>query len=190
MDRARPVMKEVADIASFVPVVNTYAIPAAITLHAADSYASGASAGQIVGHTAREAGPQLATAGMYKGGTALAGLAALVKRGPKISNIFGHNRMIRLVAREVTAEGDTVIRGGRVFDGIFRKEAYFKTPGGFRRGRRPDLLVRRANGSLYGINVGKLATDGLPVTRELEAMHDLAVRANLPMRFVPYGGKK
>ena len=33
--------------------------------------------------------------------------------GPKVDNRFAHNRMIRQMAREVTASGDTVLAGGR-----------------------------------------------------------------------------
>ena len=52
--------------------------------------------------------------------------------GPKTDNRFGHNRTIRQVARQVTANGEQVIAGGRMFDGVYRREAIFETIGGFK----------------------------------------------------------
>jgi hypothetical protein len=193
MDKARPVMTAVADIATFIPVVDTVAAPIAMFLHAANSYASGTSMGDIAIDFGTDAATQLVTHGATKAGTGTLRAAVFgvgLRPGPKISNIFGHNRMIRKVAREVTAQGDEVISGGRMFDGIFRKEAYFRTPGGKKSARRPDLLVKRADGTIYGVNVGKVAADDLPIKRELQALHDLAIRANLEMRFVAYGTRR
>ncbi len=109
------------------------------------------------------------------------------KRGPKTDNRFGHNRKIREVAREVTAKGERVIAGGRKFDGKKRKEAVIDTPGGFKSKRRPDLLVERADGSIYGINVGRRMPSGRPVRRERRAIQDLNEQAGLEMLFIPYG---
>jgi hypothetical protein len=113
----------------------------------------------------------------------------LQRTGPKTDNRFGHNRTIRMIARQVTAEGDTVIAGGRRFNDKYLPEAIWSTDGGFKSTRRPDLLVMRPDRSQYGINIGRLGADGLPITRELRALHDLSVRGNLPMQFVPYGSK-
>jgi hypothetical protein len=107
--------------------------------------------------------------------------------GPKTDNRFGHNRTIRQTAREVTASGDTVLAGGRSFDGVYRKEAVFETLGGFKGSRRPDLLVQRPDGSIYGINVGRSQSNGQPVLRERLAIQDLNEIRGLEMQFVSYG---
>ena len=62
--------------------------------------------------------------------------------GPETDNRHGHNRKIRQVAREVTANGETVLKGGRSFDGTLRREAVIETLGGFKGSRRPDILVQ------------------------------------------------
>ena len=54
MDRARPAMTAVADVASFVPFVNGVAIPVSVTLHAANSYAAGGSLREIAEETATQ----------------------------------------------------------------------------------------------------------------------------------------
>jgi len=49
-----------------------------------------------------------------------------------------------------------------------------------------DILVRRSDGSEYGINVGRQSPrTGAPVRREAEAINDLE-GAGLEMHFVPY----
>jgi hypothetical protein len=108
------------------------------------------------------------------------------KTGPKTDNRFGHNRTIRRVAREVTANGDTVIAGGRSFDGANRKEQVFQTPNGFKSSRRPDVLVQRPDGSIYGINVGRTQANGQAVLRERLAIQDLNEIRGLEMHFVGY----
>lgn len=59
------------------------------------------------------------------------------------------------------------------------------TPGGFKGSRRPDILIRRPDGSIYGINVGKQAASGAPIKREAQAISDLE-GAGIEMHFVPY----
>jgi hypothetical protein len=98
--------------------------------------------------------------------------------------------MIRQVAREVTANGEEVIGGGRAFDGVYRKEAVFPTEGGFKDSRRVDLLVRRPDDSIYGINVGLEEASGSPVLREREAIQDLNEQYGLEMQFVSYGKRR
>jgi hypothetical protein len=110
--------------------------------------------------------------------------------GPRIDNRFGHNRRIREFARDVTARGETVLAGGRGFDGMIRKEKLFDTIGGFKSARRPDLLVRRTDGSIYGVNVGRTEASGRPVLRERLAIQDLNEQAGLEMVFVPYGARR
>jgi len=65
------------------------------------------------------------------------------------------------------------------------REAVIPTPGGFKSSRRPDILVQRPDGSIYGINVGRQKRNGAPVKREALALWDLE-GAGIPMYFVPY----
>ncbi|WP_146164358.1 RHS repeat-associated core domain-containing protein [Pseudosporangium ferrugineum] len=100
------------------------------------------------------------------------------KRGPKPSGTGPHNLKIEAVGRSVT-DGE-IIAGGGVLP-----ERAIATPGGFKGSRRPDILVRRPDGSLYGINVGKQAASGAPIKREAQAVSDLE-GAGIEMHFVPY----
>jgi hypothetical protein len=53
-------------------------------------------------------------------------------------------------------------------------------------GRRPDILIRSADRSVYGINVGlRSPLTGAPIKREAEAINDLE-GAGSEMHFVPY----
>jgi hypothetical protein len=79
-----------------------------------------------------------------------------------------------------------VIAGGQT--GL--PEAVIPTPGGLKGARRPDILVERADGSTYGINVGRQSTrTGAPITREAQAINDLEEFGGLEMRFVPYNSR-
>jgi hypothetical protein len=109
------------------------------------------------------------------------------KRGPKTDNRFGHNRAIREQARAAEARGDTVLAGGRSFDRKKRAEAVIPTSGGVKSKRRPDLLLRRSDGSIYAVNVGRVDAYGRPVKREREAIQDLNEIAGYEVLFVPYG---
>ena len=103
------------------------------------------------------------------------------KRGPKPKGKGAHNELIVELADDINAQKTgKVIAGGRL------PEKLIKTPLGTKSGRRPDILVELADGSWFGINVGKLTPDGIPVKREIEALCDL-VEAGIPMVFVPYG---
>lgn len=64
-------------------------------------------------------------------------------------------------------------------------EISFPTPGGFKSSRRPDILVQRLDGSIYGINVGKQAATGAPINREAQALWDLE-GIGIELHFVPY----
>lgn len=66
------------------------------------------------------------------------------------------------------------------------KEAVIETTGGHKGSRRPDILVKRGDGSIYGINVGKKAATGAPIKREAQAINDLETYGNLETHFVPY----
>ena len=74
---------------------------------------------------------------------------------------------------------------GTVIAGGHKPEILTRTPGGYKTGRRPDLLIKRNNGSLFGINVGKTSASGAPVTREIYALYDLE-DAGIDMFFVGY----
>jgi RHS repeat-associated protein len=100
------------------------------------------------------------------------------KRGPKPAGTGPHNLKIEAVGRSVT-DGE-IIAGGGVLP-----ERAIATPGGFKGSRRPDILVRRPDGSIYGINVGKQAASGAPIKREAQAISDLE-GAGIEMHFVPY----
>lgn len=54
--------------------------------------------------------------------------------------------------------------------------------------RRPDILVKKPDGTLYGINVGKTTAIGAPIRREVQAIYDLE-DVGLSMYFVPYDNK-
>jgi hypothetical protein len=103
-----------------------------------------------------------------------------LKRGPKPFGVGAHNVKIAEVADQVS-DGAVVAGGQRL--GL--PEAVIKTENGFKGSRRPDILVERANGSRYGINVGKQAATGAPIKREAQAIQDLE-GAGLEMHFVPY----
>ncbi len=100
------------------------------------------------------------------------------KRGPSTDPNAPHNTPIRRVASQV-ADGEVIAGGG------VHRERLIPTPGGYKEGRRPDILVRRPDGSLYGINVGRANKKGVPVRREREAIEDLE-GAGVEMHFVPY----
>jgi hypothetical protein len=101
------------------------------------------------------------------------------KTGPKPHGTGPHNLKIEEVAASV-ADGE-VIAGGQILP-----ERAIDTPGGKKTKRRPDVLVKRRDGSLYGINVGKQSKrTGAPIKREAEAIDDLEM-AGIEMHFVPY----
>jgi hypothetical protein len=100
-------------------------------------------------------------------------------RGPKPAGTGPHNLKIAEVADQVT-DGQVIAGGGRL------PEREFATPGGFKGSRRPDVLVQRPDGSMYGINVGKQTMrSGAPIKREAEALQDLE-GIGIPMHFVAY----
>ncbi|MER5227894.1 polymorphic toxin-type HINT domain-containing protein [Streptomyces flaveus] len=103
---------------------------------------------------------------------------AQCKRGPKPAGTGPHNLKIDEVAGQVT-DGEIIAGGARL------PERAIATPGGFKGSRRPDILVQRSDGSLYGINVGKQARSGAPIKREAQAIADLE-GAGIEMHFVAY----
>ncbi|WP_396048516.1 polymorphic toxin-type HINT domain-containing protein [Aeromicrobium sp. UC242_57] len=104
------------------------------------------------------------------------------KRGPKPFGEGPHNVKIKEVADSVT-DGD-VVGGGQRFG---QKESVVDTTGGLKSSRRPDVTVRRPDGSRYGINIGKQSRrSGAPIKREAEALNDLEEYGGWEMYFVPY----
>ena len=93
------------------------------------------------------------------------------------------NQKIREVADNV--DDGKVIAGGQLDE--YKPEGAINTPGGAKGSRRPDILVQRDDGSMYGINVGlQSKRTGAPIKREAEAINDLEQYGNLEMHFVPY----
>ncbi|MBQ2922128.1 MAG: hypothetical protein IJE60_03405, partial [Tyzzerella sp.] len=103
------------------------------------------------------------------------------KTGPKPQGTGAHNLKIEEIASQVT-DGTVIAGGGRICP---NPEAIIQTPNGLKKTRRPDILVQRPDGTLYGINVGKTTAKGAPIKREAEALYDLEDH-NLPMYFVGY----
>src|SRR6266511_2366031 len=103
------------------------------------------------------------------------------KTGPKPKGTGPHNKKIEEVAKSV--KDGQVIGGGQ---GPL-PEAVIPTPGGLKSVRRPDILVRRPDGSVYGINVGKRSLrTGAMIKREAEAIADLEKFGDIEMHFAPY----
>src|SRR5262249_40656116 len=86
------------------------------------------------------------------------------QRGP--NNTSGHNATIRAEAAKLRAAKNTILNGGG------GREKLIKTPGGFKTGRRPDILYQTPSGQLRGVNVGVRMADGSPHPREVEALLD------------------
>ena len=103
-----------------------------------------------------------------------------MKTGPKPKGTGPHNLKIEEIASKVN-DGEIIAGGGRGYP----PEAKIPTPGGVKSHRRPDILVKKADQSLYGINVGKTTAKGAPIKREVQALYDLE-DAGLPMWFVSY----
>ena len=102
------------------------------------------------------------------------------KTGPKPKGTGPHNLKIEEIASNIN-DGNVIAGGGRGY----APERLIQTPGGIKKARRPDILVKREDGTIYGINVGKTTSHGTPIKRELEAIKDLE-SAGVPMQFVPY----
>ncbi len=102
--------------------------------------------------------------------------------GPKPAGVGAHNQTISAIAEKVSAKtGDQIVAGGGVVS-----EKLIPTLGGAKSGRRPDILLKRADGTMYGINVGKTYKNGDMIKREKEAIEDLTTYGGLEMYFVNY----
>ena len=106
------------------------------------------------------------------------------KTGPKPKGTGPHNLTIEEIAGQVK-DGEIIAGGGRGYP----PEAKIPTPNGKKTHRRPDILVKKPDGSLYGVNVGKTTANGAPVKREVEALYDLE-DAGIPMWFIGYDKKE
>jgi len=103
------------------------------------------------------------------------------KTGSKPFGTGPHNEKIAEVARKV--RDGRIIAGGQLLP-----EKAIPTPNGLKSSRRPDILVEKPDGSIYGINVGKTTKSGAPIKREMESINDLE-DVGIPMHFVPYSKK-
>ena len=145
---------------------------------------AGGASGNLAG-MAIPVGGELNLARDAVGGAKL--LIAAAKRGPKAFLTGPHNQTIKKIADGIT-DGE-VVGGGQQLDKFGKRlpEAVINTPGGLKNSRRPDILVKRPDGTRYGINVGRQEKrTGLPVKRERGAINDLEHYGDLPMHFVPY----
>jgi len=104
--------------------------------------------------------------------------------GPKPYLTGPHNKKIREVADSIT-DGE-IIGGGQQLPKIPEKVKL--TVGGKKGSRRPDISVRKYDGSgEYHINVGKTEKrTGRPVLRERDALDDLRTYGGCTVYFVSY----
>ncbi|MBL9025021.1 MAG: RHS repeat-associated core domain-containing protein [Myxococcales bacterium] len=107
-----------------------------------------------------------------------------LKRGPKTSDLAPHNAKIIEIRNLLIEGGNQIIAGGRLEK---LTEQLIKTPGGYKGGRRPDILYQTREGETRAVNVGLQDASGGPVRREREALEDLNLRARVPTIFIPYG---
>ena len=111
---------------------------------------------------------------------ARAGTSVSSSSGGVAAQIGPHIEKIADVAGAVS--DGRVIAGGQTG----RPEAVIRTSGDMKGSRRPDILVERADGSMYA-NVGTQSPrTGAPMTREVQAINDLEEFGGRPMQFVPY----
>jgi hypothetical protein len=83
------------------------------------------------------------------------------KRGPKTDPDAPHNKKIREEAQKLIDEGNTIIAGGG------GKEVLIPTPGGYKSGRRPDILYRTPNGEMRARQIVRTNADGTPLKEKL-----------------------
>jgi len=100
------------------------------------------------------------------------------KTGPKPAGTGAHNQKIAEVASQV--KDGTIIAGVGI-----EPEQLTRIKNGYKSGRRADNLVKRPDGTIYGINVGITTATGVPIRREVEAIYDLKSE-DIDMYFVPY----
>lgn len=108
----------------------------------------------------------------------------LTKRGPKPKGVGPHNLTIDRRIGELKAEGMEHIGGGSL------TEEVVPTPGGCKSCRRPDITMRRPDGTIYRENVGRTRTSGEPATREVGALDDLDRATGERPAYTPYDRKE
>jgi len=74
----------------------------------------------------------------------------------------------------------------RVGGGTGWREIKIPTVGGFLSFRRPDIVMRAPDGSLYYENVGRGNLNGTPIAREVRALDDLERALGIRPVFTPY----
>ncbi|WP_437823410.1 hypothetical protein [Tenacibaculum mesophilum] len=91
------------------------------------------------------------------------------KPGPKAKGTGDHNAKIdEIIVREKAKPGIEYIGGGS------KTEVIIDTTGGLKDTRRMDASFKRADGSVYHINVGRSLADGKTgIIREIEALKDV-----------------
>ena len=92
-----------------------------------------------------------------------------------------------MVSDDLIQKGNRILRGG-YYEGEKQPEQLINTPGGYKSGRRPDIIYKTPTGETRAVNVGKTEANGQPVKRERESLADLndPKKGNLPTTFVPY----
>ena len=105
------------------------------------------------------------------------------KPGPKTKGTGAHNEKTEeIIKRESVKPGVTHIGGG-----MEKTENIINTPNGSKPYRRMDASFKRADGSIYHINVGRTLEDGKTgIKRERQALED-ALNAGYDVSFEGYG---
>ena len=105
------------------------------------------------------------------------------KPGPKTKGTGAHNEKTEeIIKRESAKPGVTHIGGG-----MEKTENIINTPNGSKPYRRMDASFKRADGSIYHINVGRTLEDGKTgIKRERQALED-ALNAGYDVSFEGYG---
>ena len=105
------------------------------------------------------------------------------KTGPKTEDTAPHNKKVIEEREKLKAEGNKIVKGGRVPE---LTEEVIKTPGGHKTRRRPDITYETPDGQKRSRNVGKTNADGTPTPREQEALEDLNGPGKRPTDYAPY----
>ena len=105
------------------------------------------------------------------------------KPGPKTKGTGAHNEKTEeIIKRESAKPGVTHIGGG-----MEKTENIINTPNGSKPYRRMDASFKRADGSIYHINVGRTLEDGKTgIKRERQALEDV-LNAGYDVSFEGYG---
>lgn len=94
-----------------------------------------------------------------------------------------HNQTIAAWGSWFQKHGAKIISGGKIKAEELISMKNVK--GALKQGRRPDIRVRLTNGLEVIVQVGRVNAKGIPVKRELEAIHDFMLKG-LRVIFIPY----